>query len=189
MPEGHRDCNSAFQFIDGLAPRADACERGPMDNVRTLLRSFALSLTIIAPAGVAADGPDPHMLALAEHVARFIETLDPAEIAGVFADRDVAIIENFAPYRFDGVDAVERWAAAMKAHRTGTSNLQHTFGTPQDYGVDGSSAFFSLPTTWTGSYSGGTFTETGGWAFLLTQQPEGWRVSSYGWAVTGITTP
>ena len=148
-----------------------------------------MSLTIIARPASAAEGPEPAMLALAERVARFIETLDAADIDGVFADHDVAIIENFAPYRFDGADAVANWAAGMRAHRENTGDLQHVFGPPQDYSRTADKAFFSLPTTWKGSYKDGTFTETGGWAFVLTKQRDGWRIQNYGWSVTGISTP
>lgn len=148
-----------------------------------------MSATIITPAARAADGPDPEMLALAERVARFIETLDAADINGVFADHDVAIIENFAPYRFDGPRAVDDWAAGMRSHREATADLHHSFGLPQDYSRSGDRAFFALPTTWTGTFRGTAFVETGGWAFVLTKQPAGWRVQSYGWAVTGISTP
>lgn len=129
------------------------------------------------------------MLAPAERIARFIETLDAAELDGVFADRDVTIIENFAPYRFDGPDAVENWAAGMRAHREATADLHHSFGAVQDYTRTGDRAFFALPTTWTGTFRGTAFVETGGWAFVLTKQSNGWRVHSYGWAVTGISTP
>ncbi len=148
-----------------------------------------MGATIITPAARAADGPDPEMLALAESVARFIETLDAADIDGVFADRDVAIIENFAPYRFDGPRAIDDWAAGMRAHREATADLHHSFGAPQDYSRSGDRAFFALPTTWTGTFRGAAFVETGGWAFMLTKQANGWRVQSYGWAVTGISTP
>ena len=137
-----------------------------------LMWSLAMSATIITPAARAADGPDPEMLALAEGVARFIETLDAADINGVFADRDVAIIENFAPYRFDGPRAVDDWAAGMRAHREATADLHHSFGPPQDYSRSGDRAFFALPTTWTGTFRGTAFVETGGWAFVLTKQSE-----------------
>lgn len=148
-----------------------------------------MSATIITPAARAADGPDPEMLALAEGVARYIATLDDADIANVFAERDVTIIENFAPYRFEGATAVDRWAAGMRAHREATADLHHTFGPVQDYSRTGDLAFFALPTTWNGTFRGTKFVETGGWAFVLVKQPNGWRVQSYGWAVTGISTP
>jgi len=155
----------------------------------TLIGSIALSLTIASSQASAADQPDADMLALAERVARFIETLAASDIAGVFADRDVVIIENFAPYRFAGPTAVGDWVSGMTAHRAATAELHHTFGAAQDFSRTGDRAFFSLPTTWTGTFRGKTFTETGGWAFVLIKQADGWRLLDYGWAVTGVTTP
>ena len=153
---------------------------------------LVMSLTVHATD--APSAPDAEMLDLATRVARFIATLDDADIRGVFADRDVTIIENFAPYRFDGPHAVVDWAAGMRAHRVDTADLAHAFGPPQDFSRAGGRAFFALPTTWKGTYRGTPFTETGGWAFVLVEQTDAtgarsWRVQSYGWAVTGITTP
>jgi hypothetical protein len=147
-----------------------------------------------APPMSATEGPDAAMLDLAHRVARFIATLDDAEIASVFAERDVVIIENFAPYRFEGPDAVANWATGMRAHREATADLVHSFGAPQDFSRTGDRAFFALPTTWKGTYRGTPFTETGGWSFVLVATTDAsgtptWRVSSYGWAVTGISTP
>jgi len=104
------------------------------------------------------------------------------------------IIENFAPYRFEGPNAVTTWAAGMRAHRVATADLVHTFGAAQDFSRTGDRVFFSLPTTWKGTFRGTPFSETGGWAFVLVAAPDAkgattWRVQSYGWAVTGITTP
>ena len=134
-----------------------------------------------------AQSPAPDMLAAAERVARYIETLDPANVEGVFADRDVTIIENFAPYRFDGPAAVDNWSDGMTTHRKETSNLRHTFGEPIDFSQTGHQAYFSLPTTWTGTFRDRSFIETGGWAFVLIKQHETWRIQSYGWAVTSLT--
>jgi hypothetical protein len=155
---------------------------------------LVMSTASAADAPSATKSPDASMLDLAQRVARFIETLDDADIAGVFADRDVVIIENFAPYRFEGPKAVMSWAAGMRAHRVDTADLVHAFGTPQDFMRAGDRAFFSLPTTWKGTYCGTAFTETGGWAFVLVNTADApgtpsWRVQSYGWAVTGISTP
>src|SRR5512134_2610412 len=63
-----------------------ACNRSRM---RTLL-VFLVGVLLMSDARTAdAPGPDAAMLGLAHRVARFIATLDDAEIAGVFADRDV----------------------------------------------------------------------------------------------------
>ena len=47
-------------------------------------------------------------------------------------------------------------------------------------------AFVSLPTHWTITEDDEVIEEDGGWAFVLTQTADGWKVRSYGWAVTNI---
>ena len=49
---------------------------------------------------------------------------------------------------------------------------------------DGDRAFFVLPTTWTGKAHGRSFSEEGGWAFVLEETYGRWRILSYAWAVT-----
>jgi hypothetical protein len=131
-------------------------------------------------------GPDADLMAPIERIARFMETLDARALDGAFAARDVVIVENFPPYVFQGDDAVPRWAEGFAEHAMNISGLRHSFGAPHDFQSDGDTAFLSLPTTWRGTTGGRSFTETGGWAFVLVKQPDGWRVRSYGWAVTGI---
>jgi hypothetical protein len=146
---------------------------------------FLLSLSLGAPPARAGDQPDAAMIAAAERVAAIIETSGVASPKGAFADHNVTIIENFAPYVFEGSDAVERWSEQMRAHLAGATALRHTFGRAQDFSRAGDEVYFSLPTTWRGLAHGKPFVEHGGWAFVLTRQGGLWRVRSYGWAVTG----
>jgi hypothetical protein len=131
--------------------------------------------------------PDLAMLAAATRVAGFIESGGASSLAGVFADRDVTIIENFAPYVFDGADAVETWADAMRGHLVHATGLRHTFAPAHDFSRTGDTAYFAVPTTWRGESGGRPFVETGGWAFVLTLQDGEWRVRAYGWAVTSLS--
>jgi hypothetical protein len=139
-----------------------------------------------APA-VAAEQPDPAMLAAAERVAQFIETGGETPVDAIFATGDVTIVENFAPYIFEGPGAVAGWSAGMRGHLTATSNLRHAFGPAYDFSRSGERVYFSLPTTWRGTSGGKAFTENGGWSFVLVQQGGAWRVRGYGWAVTALT--
>ncbi len=129
--------------------------------------------------------PDMPMIAAAHRVARFIETGDEALLAGAFAER-VTIVENFAPFLFEGPDAVANWAREMRAHAEGLSELKHDFGPAHDFSRAGDEVYFSLPTTWRGVTRGRPFTETGGWAFVLVGEDSAWRVRAYAWAVTGF---
>lgn len=131
------------------------------------------------------DGPNPAMLEPVEKIARFIATSDEACLSA-FAAGEVTILENFAPYLFAGPDAVTRWARGMREHASTLAGLKHSFGPAQDFASDGARAFFSLPTHWQGTTRGRPFREDGGWSFLLVKQQDGWRVKSYGWAVTRL---
>ena len=137
-------------------------------------------------SGVADERPDAEIMAPIERIARFMETLDFRFLNDAFAEGRIVLIENFPPYVFEGSDAVARWAKGFVEHAKNIKELSHSFGDPHDFHRDGEIAFLSLPTTWRGTISASSFTETGGWAFVLLKQPRGWRVRNYGWAVTGI---
>jgi hypothetical protein len=124
------------------------------------------------------------LVAAARRVARFMESRAEADLAGTFAASGVVIVENFAPFVFEGPDAVERWAAGFRAHVAGVEGLRHGFDEPFEAVVAGDRAYLSLPTTWTGVERGREFTESGGWAFVLVREGETWRVAGYGWAPT-----
>jgi hypothetical protein len=131
------------------------------------------------------DGPDRAMLEPVEKIARFIATGDAACLSA-FAERDVVILENFAPHLFVGPDAVARWAEGMRDHAKTLASLKHSFGSAQDFIHEGEHVFFSLPTHWQGTTKGRPFHEDGGWSFLLVKNQNAWRVKSYGWAVTRL---
>jgi hypothetical protein len=143
------------------------------------------ALCAFSPA-MADNKPTPEMMAPVEQVAHFIATGDDADLFA-FASKGVVIVENFAPYLFEGRSAVQRWADGMKTHTSATEALAYTFGPPQDFTIDGDRAYFSLPTRWTGKAGPQDFVEDGGWSFVLVKEKGRWRVLSYGWSVTQIT--
>jgi hypothetical protein len=136
---------------------------------------------------VAPEQPDAEMMAVVGRIAHFIETRDETLLQGLFVDQNVSIVENFPPYLFEGLGAVNAWAAQMKAHVENLSELRHTFGLAYDFSHMGDEVYFSLPTTWEGLARGKPFREIGGWAIVLTRQAEAWRVLAYGWAVIEST--
>lgn len=127
--------------------------------------------------------PPPEMLAVVEKLAGFIAGGGRHLPPDLFADGDITIIENFAPYVFTGPDAVARWAKDMRAHLEGLSGLKPEFGEAHDFSTSGDEAYFSLRTHWSGLNRGTPFGETGGWALVLKRGSAGWRLKAYGWAV------
>jgi hypothetical protein len=134
-----------------------------------------------------ADRPDAAMMAGPKGIARFIATRDEGALAGVFAESEVTIIENFAPHVFDGPSAAADWLQGMLAHLDGVSGLEFSFGAACDLSRTGPLAFFTLPTEWKGLARGRRFSERGGWSFVLVQAGGDWRVKAYAWAVTEIS--
>jgi hypothetical protein len=130
------------------------------------------------------NAPDAQMMAAVERLVRFMVTRVEADLAEVFADSGVVIVENFVPYTFHGPSAVRDWAAGFREHAANISQLVPAFGEPQDFNGDGERVYFALPTTWTGLNHGHRFSEDGGWSFILVRNGAEWRVQAYGWAVT-----
>lgn len=124
------------------------------------------------------------MMAAVERLVRFMAGGAVGDVAGIFAMDGVTIIENFAPYIFAGPSAAADWAKGFLLHASALAELRASFGASQDFSVNGERAYFSLPTTWTGTSKGRRFSEDGGWAFVLLREGAEWRVQAYGWAVT-----
>ncbi len=119
---------------------------------------------------------------------RAMQRFNADEAPNVFSARQVTITENFAPYVFDGSDVPSRWWREFRQHATAAKlrRLRAVFGGAQDYERTGDTAFFTLPTRWSGATESRRFVENGGWAFVLVRESHGWRIRSYAWAVTSF---
>ncbi len=119
-------------------------------------------------------------------LVQFMATGDETDLRDAFASDGLVIVENFAPFVFQGPGAFERWRDGFRQHATAgdLTELQHSFGPAQDVSLDDDTAYFVLPTTWTGRAHGRPFSEDGGWAFVLVRDQGRWRIRGYAWAVT-----
>jgi len=129
--------------------------------------------------------PDEDMLAPVRRLARFMATLDDSNLEGVFAE-DLTIVENFAPFLFRGDDAAQAWRAGFVEHARTLGELVPEFGSAQDFSREDQTAYFVLPTRWSGKSRGRPFTELGGWSFILTRATGPWRIAAYAWSVIEI---
>jgi hypothetical protein len=130
--------------------------------------------------------PTGEMMTPVLALARFMATGDDGGLAGAFASEGMVVVENFAPFLFDGPGAFDRWRRGFGRHAEagGLSELRWRFGPAQDFALEDGGAYFVLPTTWTGKTHGRAFSEEGGWAFVLAQDGGRWRIRGYAWAVT-----
>jgi hypothetical protein len=132
--------------------------------------------------------PDAAMLrpvdALMRAMARFDDTEEPPD---VFAAQ-ITIVENFAPFVFEGLDVPARWWHGFRTHAVAgkLANLEASFGAAQDYQRAGDTVFFTWPTRWNGTTDSRRFVEHGGWVFVLVLESGAWRIRSYAWAVTSF---
>ena len=135
----------------------------------------------------AVDKPDSAMLAPVNAVRDFMVTLDQRPVLHAFVPSGVVILEDFAPFIFQGRDAVLRWSTAF-AHKSQSeklTGLNVKFRQARNFTRTGDRVFFVLPTTWTGREKK-RFIETGAWSFVLQRLDSEWKIKGYAWEVTSF---
>ena len=128
------------------------------------------------------------MMRPVDTLRRAMEHFDATDPPDVFSAQHVTIVENFAPYVFEGPDVPSRWWQGFRVHAAAgrLQKLRAEFGAAHDYERTGDAVFFTLPTRWSGATEGRGFVEHGGWAFVLVRESRVWRIRSYAWAVTSF---
>ena len=159
-------------------------------NARRWGRAIILSLTCVA-AGVALADPQPTdaMMRPVHDLVAFLSSLPPGTHPDVFVPQGLCIIENFEPYILCGADAASRWEAGLRAHFSEglLADLVARFEPAHEFAESGQRAYFSLPTTWTGTVHGRRFREIGAWTFVVECHSGGWRIGGYSWGQTSYS--
>ena len=127
------------------------------------------------------------MMAPVMVLARYMGQVSGAVLPPVFADDGLVILENFAPYIFNGKDAATRWDLSYRKHVEPLKELKFEFGKVHDFERTGDRVYFVLPTTWRGVQPGSRFEEHGAWAFVLQKSAGQWRILAYGWGASDET--
>ena len=140
-----------------------------------------------SPSSDSHDGPDEAMMAPVMALARYMAQVRGAVLPPVFVEDGLVILENFAPYIFNGMDAAARWDLGYRKHVERLKDLKCEFGKAHDFERTGDRAYFVLPTTWRGLQPGSRFEEHGAWAFVLQRTSRQWRIMAYGWGATDET--
>jgi ketosteroid isomerase-like protein len=109
---------------------------------------------------------------------------DSKTIVGMCAPGAI-IIDDFAPYGWQGPNACGAWLAALGADdkKNGIADGIVTLRKPWHVDVTGARAYVVVPVTYTYRQHGKPVTEDGSvWTLVLQKQGTDWRVAGWSWA-------
>jgi ketosteroid isomerase-like protein len=116
--------------------------------MRKIILTLALCLCIAAPA--AASDPSDAL----GRVRQFIDAFNKgdAKAAVAICADSASVIDDFAPYTWQGAGACERWAGDFDAdaRNNGIEPLKVTLGKPRHVDVAGDHAYVVVP-AWSGA--------------------------------------
>ncbi len=105
---------------------------------------------------------------------------DMAAFRRCWADRDVDIVDDVAPYIWKGDDSVERWLQDTGAHITGLklSHVAIVPQTPRWVETEGERAFVVLPVVVDTVRDGVAYRQDGEQVVVLSHTGEGWKMQT-----------
>ena len=150
--------------------------------------SASLCVAMLSPHAAEADAKQlPKGVLLA--INQGIEGVAEANIKMLSAamTSDATIIDEFAPYQWTGADSVGRYTAALKAWLVASNirDLHVTAEEPRFWDVTSSSAWVSVPATFTFVQGNQPSTESGEYTIVLRKIGSDWKIKSDVWAPTG----
>ena len=121
-----------------------------------------------------------------DFIRTFVEAVNRGEIdtaLAAFAD-DACIVEDLAPFRWQGPGAGGEWLAAMGANaaRLGVDAIHMALGDPMRIEVEGPNAYAVWPGTVTLGRAGDTLQEKGVLTFVLRASDGAWSISALTWS-------
>lgn len=149
---------------------------------RTLLAGLALA----ALAGAASAKMKPAEVALGASLKDFAELVNQgksAEAIAYFA-ASPSIVEDLAPYRWQGPTAPKAWIDAMMANaeRAGMSGVNMHFSDPATVQITGARAYAVMPGELTYTFKDGHLDHAHGHViFSLHKLSGAWRIETLAW--------
>jgi ketosteroid isomerase-like protein len=143
---------------------------------------LALALAVFATAPAFASDKDDVMAT----VKSYNDNFNKGDLAAAVAlcTAQVHIIDDFAPFTWQGGDTCTGWATALAAadKAEGISNEKVTLGKPWTVTVAGDRGYAVYPTRYTYKKKGKPVTEQGVWTFALEKSSKGWQIAGWAWS-------
>lgn len=141
-----------------------------------------------APVAASPKMPTSEMMAPINAIMAAATTNNLATMKKSYTSSPV-IIDEFAPYRWSGPNAVATWFADFGAWLTMVKGTQMhgTFAGPGYWDATKDRAEIIMPTTFTFLIAGKAAAESGLWTFVLVKNGGSWRAESSAWAHMRLT--
>ena len=133
---------------------------------------------LIAASAVASDKTDALV-----PVHQFVDGMNKGDmkaIVAAFAD-EASIIDDMAPYHWQGKGATDRWVATMDdtMRKSGSADLVMKLGKPSYFQIDGDMAYTVIPSTFTYKVKGKKISGSNTMTFVLRKGTGGWRATAF----------
>jgi hypothetical protein len=141
-----------------------------------------------APVAASPTMPTSAMMAPIKAIAAAINANDLAVLKKFYTSSPV-IIDEYAPYRWSGPNAVPTWFAVFGAFLT-TAKITEghvTLADPSYFDATNDRAEIIMPATFSFLIAGKPGADSGLWTFVLVKSGSSWKAESSAWARTQLT--
>jgi ketosteroid isomerase-like protein len=118
-------------------------------------------------------------------IGRFVDAVNGGDVAGALAclAADVTIVEDVAPYRWQGPAAGAEWMLAMarNAEAAGMTEVAMRIGAPVRVEVEGGHGYAVVPGVLRLRGGGASLRSDGSLTFALRRGDEAWLISAMAW--------
>lgn len=146
-----------------------------------MIAQFALPLSF-ATAGEMPSGATEQSVALLP-VRQFVENVNKGNLDAAFTacGEDMSILDNVAPFGWNGNNACAQWAAALEsdAIEQGMTDLVFTLGEATTFRRINENAYAVLPASYTFRKNGAAGFGKGTFTVALRNKPNGWRMTAF----------
>jgi len=183
---GHRTRLSAI-CVHGAAGSARLAPATSVQGMETMYKAIAGAVVATVLASI------PAQQAYASDKADVVATIrqyndafnkGDTKAAGALCAPHTIIIDDFAPFAWQGATACKDWADALATleKKDGISNDKVTRGKAWHVTVTGDRAYAVYPTRYSYRLNGKPVAENGVWTFAMEKAGSGWRIAGWAWA-------
>jgi len=120
-------------------------------------------------------------------VQKFIDSFNKGDAAAAAATHsataDLAIVDEVAPYQWNGPQAFQAWATALEAdsRKNGITNASVAISAPTRELVSGDQAYLIVPSVYSFKQGGKPMSEKAQMTVSLRKGASGWLIHSWTW--------